>query len=145
MKKFSTIFIVILAFALLGRAEKTYSAEKCEHAIKCYERTLLLDNRGAVESGIILVMKVKLLYPEGDFSKVIAIVDSLKENAKDRSTREKAYVALECLNNSDCFGWINSIKMEAADEIIAQMGKLMHLNEKTRLSESVSMLPNYKN
>lgn len=108
MKK--SMFLAIAALALLvsTNIQAQPAAQELAKASCQYFIALNHTNDGVVESAIINVMKLKLVYPGGDYSKCIRKLEELTESGSTRLLRQKAYIAANFLKNPERFNWIES-------------------------------------
>ncbi|HOJ03006.1 MAG TPA: hypothetical protein PK916_03285 [Bacteroidota bacterium] len=62
-------------------------------AIKNYERGLLSDNDGVVESSLYYAVRLRLTHPSHDFTTLSRAIDKLVASGRTPSIRYKAYLA----------------------------------------------------
>ncbi len=86
-----------------------------------YLRGLQRDNLGVVESAMLNLMKLKAVYPEGNYKNVSIELDRLQAEGKTKSIRFMAYITYNYLKNPDRFTWLNQNDLTAMDSTLAIM------------------------
>lgn len=76
-----------------------------EDALKSYEKSLDHDNEGVVMSTIRNIMKLKVMYPDMDFSKALDKLEKLSLESENKVIRYNAYAATNLLNYPDQLKW----------------------------------------
>jgi len=102
MKK---IYILALLMALTitvnaqdNRNESvSYQSHTVQRGIDNYLKALSSDNTGVVESAIINVVRLKMVYTERDYSKIIMKLEWLSQENSDQNIRRDALMAFNIL------------------------------------------------
>jgi hypothetical protein len=81
------------------------SEESITKALKHYKENLTHENVGVVKSSIQNIMRLKVAYPEMDYSKVSKKLEVLSFEADSKLIRDMAYVAADLIKHPDQFQW----------------------------------------
>lgn len=106
-RKISIIFLV----AILSGVSMSFAKEKpsaVERATDNYLVGLRLNNEGVMESAIFNIIKLKLVYPYLDYTKLAVALDSIAENSGNKVIQRKAYLASMYVKYPERFNWITN-------------------------------------
>ncbi len=73
--------------------------------LKCYEKLLNHENEGVVKSTIQNIMKLKTVYSNLNYSKVMKKLGELSIQSKSKKIRYNAYIAINFLKYPDQLEW----------------------------------------
>lgn len=134
MKKSFTLFAVVTFFALTLNGFAQWDAQKVEKAYQSYLQSLNHPNNGVVESAIINIMKLKLVYPDLDYAKLTKKLETLAFEGDNKSIRYKAYIAANFLKHPARFDWIKPGTYEELNQFFTEY--------ETKLEKQLSRMDN---
>ena len=105
MKKIK-FYITVLIFPALFAGVFAQQQDPIERGIDNYLMALKSNNPGLVESAIINIIKMKMVHPQRDYSKIMDQLDRLTQRASKKYVRYEAYIALGYLQYPENFNWI---------------------------------------
>lgn len=115
MNKLFTYLLVVTMFIAASDAFAQWSDKTVKKALKCYETNLKHENYGVVKSSISNILKIKVIYPERNSSKIVEKLEKLSFESKSGSVRYDAYVAANFLKYPEQFNWDLPDKYEELD------------------------------
>lgn len=132
--KQSTIIIALLffcSFSVAQNQETEFSAPRekdarnvqIETGIGNYLMGLRSDNGGIVESSIMGIVKLKVLYPYIAFREIESVLDSLSKDGKTPTIRYKAYLASSVCENPLWFADQKELQHLHTDEFFVPIAK----------------------
>jgi len=110
-----TAALVILVLSVSGYSKHT--EKEAEQIVNRYLISLNHDCQGVVESSIVYAAKMKFVYPDQDYNKIIEKLDYLAANDPCKTVRIKAYIASSCLKNPKDFKWVENASFEELDSL----------------------------
>jgi len=118
------ILLVVIDFAIGQNAaysSKTNNtqAEIWQRAIENYLCGLQRANLGVVESAMINLMKLRTVYPEGNYEDILSELDRLQEEGQTNSIRVMAFIAGNYIKFPDRFTWLDQNNLELMDNTLA--------------------------
>ncbi len=127
MKTLSFILIVLLAvidFSFGQSASNSFEAFSTDTKIwqmasENYLLGLQRENTGVVESAMINLIKLRTVYPEGNYDNVLAELEHLQEEGKTKSIRVMAYITANYIKYPDRFTWLDQNNLELMDNTLA--------------------------
>ena len=105
MNKILTYVIVISMYIITADTFAQHSEESISQALKYYKDNLTNENIGVVKSSIQNIMRLKVAYPEYDYSNVCKKLKDLSNRADSKLIRDMAYIAADLINHPDQFNW----------------------------------------
>lgn len=132
--KQSTITIALLLFCSFSVAQnqetessaprkKATRNVQIETGIGNYLMGLRSNNGGIVESSIMGIVKLKILYPHIAFREIEGVLDSLVTNGKTPAVRYKAYLASNVCENPLWFADQRELQHLRTDEFFVPIAK----------------------
>ena len=91
-----------------------------------YLQGLKKNNLGVVESSIINLMKLRRVYPEGDYTEIISELETLQANGKTKSIRFMAYIAHNYFQSPERFSWLTQTDLTHMDSTLAMVRQRLH-------------------
>lgn len=114
MKKYFAVSAAVMFLILTHSAFARNPVNKIDQVLLAYEQALDHTNSGVVESTIINVMKLKLLYPNQDYSRLTKKLNKLCLKNRSKFVRYKAYIAANYLQHPERFVWL---KTQSVDNV----------------------------
>lgn len=108
MKKYFAVSTVVMFLILTHFAFAQSPLNRIDRALLAYEQALEHSNNGVVESAIINIMKLKLIYPNQDYSRLTKKLNKLCFKDRTKTVRYKAYIAANYLQHPERFTWLKS-------------------------------------
>jgi len=94
-----------------------------ERAPANYLRGLQKDNYGVVESAMINLMKLRTVYPDGDYEEISSELERLQQEGKTKSIRVMAYITANYLKSPDRFTWLDQNDLTVMDSTLATLSQ----------------------
>lgn len=116
MNRIFTYLIVITMFVMTADAFAKINIKNPETILKCYEKSLTDENEGVVKSVILNIMKMKTVYPELEYSKIIKKLEKLSCESQFEQIRYKAYMAVNFLKYPEQLKWNLPARYEDLDD-----------------------------
>jgi hypothetical protein len=116
--KFYLPLIVIL---LMAAGVMSQTVDPVERYLENYRMALKSDNTGLTESAIINIIKMKMVYPQADYSKVVDALKRLMVKSPSQTIRYEAYLALGYLEYPDQFSWIEASGDQQIDKLLVNL------------------------
>jgi hypothetical protein len=88
-----------------------------------YLRGLQRDNLGVVESSMLNLMKLRTVYPQGDYEKILAELEKLQSDGKTKSIRFMAFITDNFIKSPDRFTWLDQNNLTVMDSTLAIVGE----------------------
>ena len=108
MKKYFAVSTAVMFLILTNSVLAQSPVNKIDRALLAYEQALDHTNNGVVESAIINIMKLKLIYPNQDYSGLTKKLNKLCFKNRTKTVRYKAYIAANYLQHPERFAWLQS-------------------------------------
>ena len=102
---------IVTADAFAQRTE-----ESLKKALKHYEENLIHDNEGVVKSSILNIMRMKVTYPQINYSNVCSKLENISFESESKLVRYMAYVAVDIIKYPEQFLWDLPDNYEESDE-----------------------------
>jgi len=83
-------------------------------------------NDGLVESAIMNIIKLKMNYPERDYTTVINQLDRLTQLHANKIIRIEAYVVLTYLQYPERFDWLQKLNESQRDDLLLNLVDKIH-------------------
>ncbi len=87
-------------------------------------------NNGLIESAIVNIMKLKMIYPHRDYSKMIDKLDQLSQSTSNKAIRYEAFIVLCYLEFPERFNWIQTNDNQQIDELLTNL--VFRIHEQTK-------------
>jgi len=142
MKKQFLVISIIFALAAINLVSASEITVNITRAANNYLFALGNENNGVVESAIMNVMKMRLEYPEYNYTEIIKALNNVSEKSSNAVTKRKAHIASVYLKYPDRFNWIKkntTEKNNAFFELLATRIERQEQNLKTKYAASDSI------
>lgn len=116
MSKIITYLIIVTMYVITADAFAQRTEKTINKALKHYEENLTNDNEGVVKSSIQNIMRLKVAYPEIDYSDVRKKLEDLSFESESKIVRYMAYVAVDIIKYPEQFQYDSSISYDELDE-----------------------------
>jgi hypothetical protein len=134
---FVTALTILLVVDYAAGQNSENTGNLIEASYKVWERApanylvaLQKDNLGVVESAMINIMKLRTVYPEGDYDEICAQLEKLQNNGKTKSIRFMAYITCNYINSPDRFTWLNQNDLVLMDSTLATVNQRLKFLDK---------------
>lgn len=121
MTKYSTLLTALMVMVLSMDCFAGPQSPKAAELTERYLSGLNHFNQGVVESAVINVMKMKVYYPNEDYSKIIKKLNQLTVEGLTKQIRIRAYVVNSYLNHPERFNWFTPSTEEETKVLITLM------------------------
>ena len=103
------IMVVTIAGGMVGMS---WAGEKtcCDRAGERYLQALNSENGGVRDSALLQLMKMKMVYPDYDYTRIIRKIEKMSQHDKKIYIRTHAYLARIFMQNPDMIGKVTPQK-----------------------------------
>ena len=105
MNKVLTYLIIVSMYLVTADAFAQRTEESLQKALKHYEENLTHDNEGVVKSSIQNIMRMKVNYPQINYSNVCSKLENISFESESKLVRYMAYVAVDIIKYPEQFLW----------------------------------------
>ena len=118
MNKFLTYLIIVTMYIITTDAFAGNNIVNPKTVLNCYTKLLGHENEGVVKSTIQNIMKLKTVYPDLNYSKVIHKMEELSIKSESKKIRYNAYMAVNFFKYPKQLEWNLPKSYEELDKFL---------------------------
>jgi hypothetical protein len=125
MKNKNLYLVLLIALAMVSSVF-AQPRDPIARGMDNYLAALESKNNGLVESAIVNIIKLKMTYPQLDYSKITAKLGQLVQATSDQAIRYEAYIAWQYLEYPERFNWLQTSNNQQRDILLTNLVVRIH-------------------